>query len=714
MVRVKFLALKRILVSLALGVGLAPACSAAELKEPRVLSSENGLLDLLMIAQAGPVDGLTTPALQPTGWFFRVCKRPARGDDCPQDSATSFSYGGFRLALRPGDDLKVRLINHLPAIQPELIDRIHDDPLLALNPTDLHFHGLVTPASANTKIPPAIPQYGDFIYTAIFNYHGGDPAFNPAKYNQTAYNQLHSHNDVVYNAQSAADYDIRLPRKHPSGSFWIHPHVHGISSNQVAMGMSALLTVGDVGDYACWDKDCGRRVEEARVRNIILKDMQVAPGPVALSQEDPSFCETDMPASPQNGFCDGNASFPGGHWFFTLNGQQYPQISMKQPDGEVWRLTNVSASGTYDLVLDNQATKAQNVFQILSVDGVAAYFPDDATAGQVGDVFGNRFVLADCGRLAGPRNLRPVCASEIIMMPSSRVEVAVAYRDAKGDLAEAPKGATAILRSKGLLTGPGGDPYPPVNLAEVVFAPGAIRPHAEPLHVNINSLKDLFGPGGLFVSPNPDAKPRPLPANCAALPRGHHRRIFYANPNVPNAPEGPGTDAYGEDLFGIGYEEVDADGKSVPGSFHAINPFDPAQMLCVPLGPGQTPAIESWELVNLATELHNFHIHQTKFALVTPEEGRLGRPTPNSMASGVMEDNVPLPVAVPGPGSQPMSDPDATSCLMSDYRDGRCKTTPVWVEVPFTQLGEFVFHCHILDHEDGGMMHAIRVVPSPD
>jgi len=26
-------------------------------------------------------------------------------------------------------------------------------------------------------------------------------------------------------------------------------------------------------------------------------------------------------------------------------------------------------------------------------------------------------------------------------------------------------------------------------------------------------------------------------------------------------------------------------------------------------------------------------------------------------------------------------------------------------------VGDFVYHCHILDHEDGGMMAIIRVLP---
>ena len=33
-------------------------------------------------------------------------------------------------------------------------------------------------------------------------------------------------------------------------------------------------------------------------------------------------------------------------------------------------------------------------------------------------------------------------------------------------------------------------------------------------------------------------------------------------------------------------------------------------------------------------------------------------------------------------------------------------------DIPFSQLGEFVYHCHILEHEDGGMMARIVVVPS--
>jgi FtsP/CotA-like multicopper oxidase with cupredoxin domain len=35
----------------------------------------------------------------------------------------------------------------------------------------------------------------------------------------------------------------------------------------------------------------------------------------------------------------------------------------------------------------------------------------------------------------------------------------------------------------------------------------------------------------------------------------------------------------------------------------------------------------------------------------------------------------------------------------------------VVVRIPFNVLGDFVYHCHILGHEDSGMMAKISVVP---
>jgi len=76
-----------------------------------------------------------------------------------------------------------------------------------------------------------------------------------------------------------------------------------------------------------------------------------------------------------------------------------------------------------------------------------------------------------------------------------------------------------------------------------------------------------------------------------------------------------------------------------------------------------------------------------------------------------MEDNVPLPVA--SPITPAVANDQNGYCTIDQWRNGQCASTPVVVDIPFSQLGEFVYHCHILEHEDGGMMAKIQVVPAP-
>jgi len=94
--------------------------------------------------------------------------------------------------------------------------------------------------------------------------------------------------------------------------------------------------------------------------------------------------------------------------------------------------------------------------------------------------------------------------------------------------------------------------------------------------------------------------------------------------------------------------------------------------------------VEEWTIRNEDNQLHNFHIHQTEF-LVTAVNG-----VPVNLDS--LYDVVTLPAA-------------------ADGRPGE-----VTIVVPFTDpiiLGRFVFHCHVVKHEDKGMMQVIEVVARP-
>ena len=97
--------------------------------------------------------------------------------------------------------------------------------------------------------------------------------------------------------------------------------------------------------------------------------------------------------------------------------------------------------------------------------------------------------------------------------------------------------------------------------------------------------------------------------------------------------------------------------------------------------------IEVWYLINATQETHDFHIHQMKFV---QERNYSGLP--------MTVDTVfqPLGKFLPNPHDPnfPLIQPSITRVIL-DFR-----------HVP---KGTFVFHCHMLSHEDAGMMGSIRV-----
>ncbi|HEY3675659.1 MAG TPA: multicopper oxidase family protein [Candidatus Tumulicola sp.] len=95
--------------------------------------------------------------------------------------------------------------------------------------------------------------------------------------------------------------------------------------------------------------------------------------------------------------------------------------------------------------------------------------------------------------------------------------------------------------------------------------------------------------------------------------------------------------------------------------------------------------VERWTIRNFTAEVHDFHIHQVHF-LVRSIDGR-------PVAHPYWADTVTVPVAdFPHRGVIP-----GTAVVLMDFRSPAIR-------------GTFLYHCHILDHEDGGMMASIRVL----
>jgi FtsP/CotA-like multicopper oxidase with cupredoxin domain len=111
-------------------------------------------------------------------------------------------------------------------------------------------------------------------------------------------------------------------------------------------------------------------------------------------------------------------------------------------------------------------------------------------------------------------------------------------------------------------------------------------------------------------------------------------------------------------------------------------PFDPASSepnIVVKQGD-----VEDWIIENRSSELHAFHIHQLHFLLIDWSGAPVNEP--------FLRDTVNVP-----------------------YFNGRTLEYPsVRVRMDFRDpdaVGTFVYHCHLLEHEDGGMMGTIRVLP---
>jgi FtsP/CotA-like multicopper oxidase with cupredoxin domain len=95
-------------------------------------------------------------------------------------------------------------------------------------------------------------------------------------------------------------------------------------------------------------------------------------------------------------------------------------------------------------------------------------------------------------------------------------------------------------------------------------------------------------------------------------------------------------------------------------------------------------AVEDWTIQNRTAENHEFHMHQIHFLLLEQN----GAPVPPQQRQFL--DMIQIP-----------------------YWSGTGPYPSVMVRMDFRgpDIGDFVYHCHILGHEDNGMMAIIRVLP---
>lgn len=267
----------------------------------------------------------------------------------------------------------------------------------------------------------------------------------------------------------------------------------------------------------------------------------------------------------------------------TINGQLMPRIDIRPGETQLWRLSDQTANTYFRLKLE-----------------------------------GHSFVVI--GRDAHPV-ARPETVSEVIIGPSSRMDVLVTSKQA---------GSYRLIAER-TSTGPVGDIFPGQNMALMVSRDDPSMPPPPPL-------------GPLTLT---DQVMKPIPGDHIDATR------------LVSFSEDPVTG-----LFFINHATFDHERVDVK----------------VPLG-----SIEEWTVRNASDELHIFHIHQVGFQVLSVN----GKPAP---FDGI-QDTVNIPI------------------------HGEVKIRLAFTDP--TIIGRFMFHCHILEHEDKGMMAQIEVYdpkvgPMPD
>jgi FtsP/CotA-like multicopper oxidase with cupredoxin domain len=404
------------------------------------------------------------------------------------------------------------------------------------------------------------------------------------------------------------EYRLRIPADEPPGLYWYHPHIHGYSKAQVLGGASGALIIEGV-------ERANTALAGLPERVLVIRDQDLLTPDAPPSKSEPVVAKAQVDSdgdAANNGTGYGKPAKDLSINFVPVPYPDYPpaSLTMKPRERELWRILNASAITYLNLaVLFRHAAQPLG---IVAIDGVPLHFNGSPAA-----------AISWVDHIGVP--------------PGARVEFIV-----EGP----PVGVPALLVTRTVDTGPGGDNDPNRALASIAARDDAPEPRAR-------------------LSSNPE----PLPP--AALPwvgdvaPVHVRKLFFSeqlqDPTNPNS----ATAFY-----------LTVDGQTP-------TPFDPAGS--VPDIVVKQGDVEDWIIENRSNELHDFHIHQLHFQLLDWSGVPVNEPFPRDT------------VNVPYYNGRMLKYPSVR--LRMDFRDPNI-------------VGTFVYHCHLLEHEDGGMMGRIRVEPA--
>ena len=679
-------------------------------------------------------------------------------------------YGGTHWSLKQGQTIHVTLGSKLDYVGPYMVNLPYNGaaPCRSVN---LHTHGLLVSPYAPRR--PGEGEYGDYVLDVTLAPHSaaGSTDDCQAAIGQHVHGVTPKplqHEIQIPGMPGTSTMD---EGQHPSGLFWYHPHTHGYSRGQVSGGTTGVITVGKLGDYACTEQSppptsgqCPAGTGATGSRIIALKDAQILPvngglSPFRLRPDyDAGMCNS-VPAKDETrpGECMA-ADGSGGRWVFTVNGVQYPTIiEPGSKQDEIWRIANTSPNVSYRLTVVPQANapdagREPLPFQVIAIDGVSI---PQSPGGDGQGIYQTSEILMMPGTRAEVRVTAPTNGGTYVL----RNQV----------VSTAANGTADTWPQMDLMQVTW--PAPPANVA---LAPMATQARPAGLSVlgpqraeaaTVMAMQRAAGatpklPAGCTVSSN-EERVIYFVHRTRTRADGGSQEVFgiLAGIRQQGAKEMRFFDKDFNEVPGL---------KGVADVWKAIvDPNDPNNAApAFDTSPyGNICAVkdghsERWVIENWTGEDHNFHLHQSRFTLdtahLTDSSGTYfqfptgtGRDKQVLATDGLIQaivaqsstapswtaahhDSVPVPRGeglcpndaadqiCKDSNGKPIVDSNGNPIGVADREcsgdptDGTCtRLGIVSINVTFgrtTQVGKFVYHCHILEHEDLGMMARVQVI----
>ena len=456
---------------------------------------------------------------------------------------------------------------------------------------------------------------------------------------------------------------------------WYHDHSWGITRLQVVAGLAGQLWLRDKWDTG--DDDNPLRLPSGRYE-------------VPLTFQDRTFAADGSFAYPVGPHC-GLEGLPDGH----------PNQWSPESFGDV---------ATVNGVIEPNFDVSRAVYRFRMLNGSNARFYDFALVkvDAAGNPTAERIPMHQIGSDGGLLNA-PVAVEQLLMAPGERADVLIDFRSL-------PVGSSWRLVNDALAPYPdGGDG----DLPQVMqFTVGS---HVGPRAGVPRSLRGGKG--------QPPALPAVSGVDGAAAKGALHAttsRTIFLNEIVNDASLGP--DVEGEPVHVMMGNQFYADEATMTPR---------AEQVEAPT----VNTVEEWVIVNTTGDAHPVHLHLTQFRVlsrqslaVDPETGETryltealagtGLPFPDAAGDGPW----PAPSAAPYVEGEPWS-PEANEAGWKDTVIALPNTvtrivvpfggTAAGIPAPYVGdrrgasvqrfTGNYVFHCHILEHEDNDMMSPLVV-----